>query len=222
MTETATPRAVLFDWDNTLVDSWGVIGEAFNRTLADFNRPEWALERIQHQLGHSLRDTFPQLFGPQSDQATQRYYHHFEAIHIDRLDPLPGVADTLATLFERGIYLGLVSNKTGRFLRKEAAHLGWDRYFGRMVGATDAAADKPAADPVHLALTGSGVPAGDQVWLVGDAHVDIECARNAGCRAILVGEHATGPQSEARHTPDFRIKGLPALLGLVKGAAQDV
>ena len=47
---------------------------------------------------------------------------------------------------------GVVSNKAGRYLRAEVAHLGWAAHFGAVVGAGDAAADKPDPAPIHLAL----------------------------------------------------------------------
>ena len=39
----------------------------------------------------------------------------------------------IEALHVRGVYLGVVSNKMGHNLRKEAAHLGWERYFQRLV-----------------------------------------------------------------------------------------
>jgi phosphoglycolate phosphatase len=59
--------------------------------------------------------------------------------------------------------------------------------FGSVVGAGDAAADKPDSAPVALALQSSGVAAGREVWLVGDTEVDIQCASNSGCIPILLG-----------------------------------
>ena len=93
-----------------------------------------------------------------------------------------------ADLAGQGIFLGIVSNKTGELLRREVARLGWSGYFGSIVGAGDAPADKPACEPVHLALASSGVPAGAEVWFVGDTAVDIECARNSGCVGVLLAE----------------------------------
>ena len=58
----------------------------------------------------------------------------------------------LRNLAGQGIYLGVVSNKTGDFLRREAERLGWTDLFGSMVGAGDAPLDKPACEPVRLAL----------------------------------------------------------------------
>ena len=38
------PRAVIFDWDNTLVDSWVCIRESYNMTFRHFGMPEWSLD----------------------------------------------------------------------------------------------------------------------------------------------------------------------------------
>jgi phosphoglycolate phosphatase len=88
----------------------------------------------------------------------------------------------------QGIYLGVVSNKTGDLLRREVARLGWSDLFGSLIGAGDAPLDKPSCDPVHLALAPSGVPAGNEVWFVGDTAVNMECAGNSGCVAVFLGK----------------------------------
>ena len=114
-------------------------------------------------------------------------------MHLDRLSPLPGAADALGQLVEAGIYLGVVSNKTGRLLRAEAKHLGWDSHFGQIIGAGDAQRDKPAPDPVVMALRDSSVEPGLTVWFAGDAEIDLECAQNSGCIPVLVRPEAPAP-----------------------------
>ena len=194
------PRAVLFDWDNTLVDSWATIHEALNFLMRAMDQPEWSLADTKEKVRLSLREAFPLHFGERWEEARDIYLDHFRAIHLDRLAPLPGREAMLRRLAGEGIYLGVVSNKTGELLRREVARLGWSGFFGSIVGAGDAPADKPACEPVHLALAPSGVAAGDEVWFVGDTAVDMECAEKAGCIGILLG--ATEPGEEfARFAP---------------------
>src|SRR3546814_4969671 len=80
------------------------------------------------------------------------FYSGFEAVHLETLKALEGATEILERLAALGIPTAVVSNKSGSYLRREAAHLGWDRYFHRIVGATDAPRDKPAPDPVYMAL----------------------------------------------------------------------
>lgn len=181
------PRALILDWDNTLVDSWATIHEALVRTFAAMDHAPWTLEETKTRVRHSLREAFPKLFGERWDEARRLYLRYFTAIHLERLSPLPGASEMLDEARAAGLYLAVLSNKTGQILRREADHLGWHDYFTRLVGAGDASADKPNPAAMRLALKGSDA-AGSAVWYVGDTALDMECAARAGCAGILVGE----------------------------------
>jgi phosphoglycolate phosphatase len=187
----ARPRAILFDWDNTLVDSWATIHEALNVVMAAMKKPSWSLQDTKERVRLSLRESFPIHFGERWEEARQIYLDAFRAIHLERLNSLPGRGELLRALFGEGIFLGVVSNKTGSLLRREADHIGWSAFFGSVIGAGDAAVDKPDAAPVTLALESSGIKAGEAVWFVGDTGVDMECARNSGCVPVLLGSGVT-------------------------------
>ncbi|MBM3573113.1 MAG: HAD family hydrolase [Alphaproteobacteria bacterium] len=212
----APPRAILFDWDNTLVDNWETVRTGLNAALAAFGQPPWSHEETRARLITSLRDNFPKLFGPDWRRAMDIFYVTFKARHLETLTPLPGAADLLEGLAGLGIYLGVVSNKTGPILRQEVAHLGWDKHFTKIVGATDAAVDKPAPDPVFLALDGSAIAAGPDVWMVGDAATDLECAHRAGCVAVLVRDLPPAPAEFGAYSPQLHVancRGLAQMLG---------
>jgi phosphoglycolate phosphatase len=188
---TRLPRAALFDWDNTLIDSWATIHEAMNTTLAAMGHETWTMDQTRERVRRSLRETFPEMFGDRWEEAREVFYGRFKDVHLDMLSPMEGAEALLRLLAGRGVYLGVVSNKLGEHLRREAGHLGWDSLFGQLVGASDAEHDKPAPEPVALALSGSDIAPGADVWFVGDTGIDLECARNAGCHGILIRE--TGP-----------------------------
>lgn len=219
MTEAATlkrPRAMLFDWDNTLVDSWDTIHYALNLTLEAMGHEPWTLQETKLRVARSLRDNFPILFGERWEEARKLYLDTFTSIHLERLRPLAGAAELLRDLAAAGLYLGVVSNKTGAVLRREADHLGWSPRFKRLVGAGDAPRDKPAAEPVHLALEGSGI-APEETWFVGDTALDMECARNAGCLGVLVGARAIEEESFAQFPPDRHFSDCAGLAHQVLG-----
>jgi phosphoglycolate phosphatase len=216
------PRAILFDWDNTLVDSWATIHEALNFLMRAMDKPEWSLAETHQRVRLSLRESFPQLFGERWEEARDIYLDRFRAIHLERLTALPGREAMLRSLAGWGIFLGVVSNKTGALLRREVEQLGWSGFFGSVVGAGDAAADKPACEPVHFALTRSGIAAGEDVWLVGDTEIDMQCALNSGCVAVLLANSAT-PDEFDRFAPRLSfadgVSLFRSLEGLRFGAA---
>jgi len=208
------PRAIIFDWDNTLVDTWPCIGRATNITLAAMGLPVWNEQEIRERVAGSLRDTFPKIYGDRWEEAREVYYKAFETVHLEMLTPLPDAEALLKATADAGIYMGVVSNKTGKYLRLESAQLGWDRYFGRLVGAQDAARDKPSPDPIFLALKDSNIPAGPDVWFVGDAAIDVDCGRAAGCTTILLHRDLEGGGS----TPHGRATDCASLGRLVTAA----
>jgi len=189
MTMLPAPRAILFDWDNTLVDTWPTIHQALNMTLRHMKHPEWSFEKVKSEVKKSMRDAFPALFGDAWEDAASHYQTSYRALHLQSLQPLPGAKAMLAAIARDKIFVGIVSNKRGDTLRIELNHLGWADYFASTVGAGDAATDKPTTAPVLLALDGTNIAPGADVWFVGDTGVDLECAQIAGCTPILFGDH---------------------------------
>lgn len=214
--EASLPQAMLFDWDNTLVDNWLSIVDAMNVTLQAMGHRPWSVAESRLRIRRSMRESFPLLFGDRWLDAQKIFYDRFEAAHLEALQEKPGAAEMLERLAEWGIYLGVVSNKRGDLLRREAGHLGWSGRFGRIIGASDAAQDKPAVDPVDLALGDSGIERGPSVWFVGDSPIDIDCARNAGCVAVLVGPKDQELDVIGRKMPDLWAEDCSALVRLVQ------
>ena len=183
-----TPHAVLFDWDNTLIDGWAAIESGLNTAFAAFGKPAWTREQVLANVRKSLRDSFPEHFGQEWERARDIFYEAVRATHLQVIRPLPATLCMLDALAH--LPLGVVSNKQGPLLRTEAAHLGWAARFGAIIGAGDAAADKPSGAPLHLALTQMGLSAGPHSWYVGDTAVDMQAERAAGCVAVLLGDAA--------------------------------
>ncbi|HLI12796.1 MAG TPA: HAD family hydrolase [Alphaproteobacteria bacterium] len=210
------PKALLFDWDSTLVDNWQSIVHAVNTTLVAMGQAAWTAEEARARVRESMRDAFPRLFGERWPEARKIFYDTFAARHLEHLTPLPGAEAMLAELSEAGLYLAIVSNKTGALLRKEVAHLGWNRYFGRVVGAGDAERDKPDPAPVALALAGSETPPGPVVWLVGDTALDMACAISAGCVPVLIAGNGLEYDDFSAWPPSCTVSDCAALAALVR------
>lgn len=194
------PAAILYDWDQTLVDSFGTIAAALNETFVHFGLPEWTLAETRQRARKSIRDSFPELFGARALEAAERFRAAFEARHLLNLSALPGAGDLVARVAGGGIAQAVVSNKTGRFLRREAEHLGWTQHFAILVGAGDAAADKPDPAVIEMALAPLGIQPGPDVWFIGDTAIDMECALRSGCLPILIGD---GHGDDYSQSPPF-------------------
>ena len=193
------PSVLLYDWDNTLVDGWAGITAALNATFTAFDRPLWTVDDTRNRVRVSLRDSFPVMFGDRWEEARDIFYETLTHKHLDHVSPMPGVPDVLTagTNWPQGV----VSNKAGSFLRREVIHLGWSEFFGPVVGAGDAAADKPSPAPILMALAQLGRTADESVWYMGDTALDMQAAKAAGVTAVLIGnaDHDGGIEHAAPH-----------------------
>lgn len=198
------PKAILFDWDNTLVDTWKTTFEALNSTFTRMDKALMTVDEFWSTPHLSLRDSFPEMFGDHWQEAENHFYEHVFATHIDNLDIHDGAHDLLELIYSKGIYMGVVSNKNGPLLRREVSHIGWDPHFGKVVGARDTEKDKPSPIPVRAALENTGILHGPDVWFVGDSIVDVMCAKATGCVPIIVGHDEAARQDNIVHVGDCK------------------
>ena len=63
LTSLKKPSAILFDWDNTLVNTWPLIHKAINVTFQEYGLEPWSLEKVKENAHESSREAFPKLFG---------------------------------------------------------------------------------------------------------------------------------------------------------------
>ncbi len=213
--EISRPRGLIFDWDNTLVDTWPTIHEALRQTFEAMDVEPWTFAQTRQRVRRSMRESFPELFGDRWTDARDIFYDAYESVHLTSLTPCEGAVEGLEALSNDRYYMGVISNKTGRYLRSEADHLGWSDYFGNLVGAGDAARDKPAPEPVSQALEGSGLEPSGEVWMIGDAGVDMEIAHITGLVPILVKAEEPDPAEFAKHPPRFHVADIPELVRLI-------
>lgn len=213
------PAAILWDWDNTLVDGWAAIEAGLAATFRAFGMPVWDRTQVLAHVRGSLRDTFPGMFGADWERARDIFYAEVTARHLAVVAPMPG-ARAAITAAARVAPQGVVSNKQGPLLRAEAEHLGWAGQFGALVGAGDAAADKPDPAPMLMALAAMGLSPSPAIWYVGDTAMDMQAARRAGFVAVLLGDAAhdggvatAAPDLHFAHGDDL----ARALLALAKG-----
>jgi phosphoglycolate phosphatase len=213
--ELKRPKAILFDWDNTLVNTWPVIHEALHKTFTQMGREPWTIDMVKQRVARSMRDSFPMVFGENWQEAGEIYQQYFREVHLQRLQALPGAEATLALLKKHPVYVAVVSNKKGINLRAEVEHIGWSPYFQKVVGADDTPFDKPLPDPVHAALKGSNIEAGADVWFIGDSAVDMECAAATGCIPIWYGEPPAEPLKHPVKQSAISHEQLQKILDLV-------
>ena len=210
------PSLLLYDWDNTLVDGWAGITAALNAAFDAFGLPHWSVQDTRERARVSMQESFPKLFGEEWKRARDVFLASLAEQHLDHVRPMDGAADLLVA--GAAWTQGVVSNKTGRFLRAEVTHLGWDGHFSTVVGAGDAAADKPDPASILLALRNLSVSPDPTIWYLGDTASDMQAARAAGITAVLVGD-ASHDGGVAHAAPDIHFNSAHALAAMLRSLA---
>jgi phosphoglycolate phosphatase len=182
------PQAILFDWDNTLVDTKPAIDIAIETMFDRMNVDLSILNRNDPNNFLSAKDSLPMIFGSRWQEANQIYRETYKKHQFDNINLLKDAKEVLDLLRDNAIYISVVSNKLGNTLRDEVNHFKLNDYFTKIIGSLDAKEDKPSKEPVLAALEGSNIEPGQDVWFVGDSEVDMLCAINSGCKPIFLGE----------------------------------
>jgi phosphoglycolate phosphatase len=189
------PRAVLFDCDGTLVDSYPAITASVNYVRAAHGLPPLPEAEVRRHVGRGpaylLTHTVP---GTRLDEDLARYRQHHPSVLRSGTQLLPGAREVITALDAAGYRVGVCSNKPVAFTRELLDYLSLASHIDLVLGPEDVARPKPAPDMLQTALARLGIPA-TEVLYVGDMVVDIETARAAGVTVWVV---PTGSEERSR------------------------
>jgi phosphoglycolate phosphatase len=210
------PRAVLFDFDGTLGDSYPAITASVNHVRGEHGLPPLSEAEVRRHVGRGprylLAHTVPR---GRIEANVAAYRAHHPSVLRSGTRLLPGAADALRALHQRGLLLGVCSNKPVAFTRELVEYLGVASCLDLVLGPEDVPHPKPAPDMLRAALSRLAVPAAEALY-VGDMTVDVQTARAAGVRVWVVATGSDEAETLARANPDRLLKDLhelPALLG---------
>ncbi len=213
-------RAVLFDLDGTLVDSYNALTEAVNHARRTHGLHELSSVRIRELVGEGVECLLQRAFERTevSRSIVQAFESRYDDICCAESRVLADVDVTLEQLDKLGVAMAVCTNKPTVFSKKILDFLGLSHYFRAIVGPDIAGARKPEAR--HLAFTLESVLcAREEALFVGDMPLDVRAARNSGIDVAVV---ATGSSTREQLTdsgPDHFLERFSDLIKIVRREA---
>ena len=187
MNSTNSIRAVIFDLDGTLVDTAGEIAAAANRMLEELGLSSLPQPAIEALIGRGVRSLVERALAQveggaliQVDRAVELFEAHYAKTVGTDAQLFAGVMAGIQRLAERGVPLGVVTNKPRFFTELLLERLGIHPYLKAVVAGDDGFKRKPHGDMLIAACERMGT-APAQSLMVGDSENDIHAARAAGC-----------------------------------------
>lgn len=217
--------ALIFDLDGTLVDTAPDLLEATNAVLAFRGRPPIDLTSLRHMVGFGARSLILQAMeesgAPVAEAAMEPllevFMAHYRAHIADGSRPFPGVETTLDALKNHGAALGVLTNKPQELTDLLLPRLGLDGLFAAAWGAGRKPYTKPDPRIFHDVVREMTGAADAPAVMVGDSITDLNTARAAGAKCVLLSYGYT-PVPARELGADFVLDdfaGLPDALAAI-------
>lgn len=175
-------RAVVFDWDLTLWNSWDIHLLLMRRTADALGLPKPQKEAIAQEYSRPFLQHLAWFFGGGHGPALDIYLELYRECVAEMGGLFPGVDETLRALRDRGFRLAVFSDKRQAFGVPELEQTGVGHLLDYVSFLVDGRPYKPDPHGLRDVMDALRVSADETVY-VGDSGQDIECAHRAGARS---------------------------------------
>jgi HAD superfamily hydrolase (TIGR01509 family) len=203
VTPLAGVRAVLFDLDGVLIDSYEVWFQLLNATARAFEAPPVSRAAFEAGWGQGIEKDVEDFFPHKTLAEVEAFYHAHFMEHASHLAIDPEARHVAELLRAAGLRQAVITNTPSPLARDILAFAAIS--LDTVVGGTDVPSAKPAPDMVLEACRRLHAEPAHAV-VIGDSRYDSAAAAAAGVR--FVGVRMPGDRRVER------LGEIPALLGL--------
>ena len=204
-------QIVLFDLDGTVADTDEMIVQSMHK-LYDLYRDGiyTPLEKIYYFSGPSIIDTLKNEFPNGNQELLLKEFSRLsEELYPKTIRIYPNCKETLLALKQRGIKIGLITNKMKKMTLYCLKLIDLEDIFDVIIGYDDVKNGKPDKEGILKAIDVLKTNDLQNVLYVGDNKIDFDTANNAGVDCCLV---TWGPRVLPKElNPTFKIKDYDEL-----------
>ncbi|MCI4410285.1 MAG: HAD-IA family hydrolase [Thiotrichales bacterium] len=206
-------RAIIFDWDGTLMDSDRRIVDCLKAAAVRADLPLLADQAYRDIIGLSLPVALATLY-PQATEWQHKvldavYRWQFMEANTTLMQPFEGMHDLLKDLRSAGYLLAIATGKSRHGLELVLAETGTTDYFD-ITKSGEETACKPNPLMLQQIIDAFGI-AVNQALMVGDSVFDLEMAQAIGMPAVAMTHGVHGVEALSVFNPVRFCDSLPQL-----------
>ena len=178
-------KAIIWDLDGTLLDSYSVIVESLRLTIGEAG----VIVPFHDIWQYTITDSVSSFLKKISEEHTislehlkQRYSQISSSKYLE-IKTMKNAMEVLGMLQENGVD-NFVFTHRGKTTIPVLDNLGMTGYFKEILTSQSGFARKPAPDAINYLIERNGLDR-EHTYYVGDRSLDMECAQNAGIDGIL-------------------------------------
>lgn len=194
-------KAVLFDVDGVLLDSFEAGLKFFQNIMIYLGRPEPTRADFKNAFHLPFVHALKFLAKAELTEELERMHEIVTKVDYpaELLKEPAGLYETLHAL-QKDYQLGIVTcrNKEG-LSRRYFSHFDTQKYFTVCITVEDVTHPKPHPEPLLLGAERLGVRPEECVY-IGDSHTDVEAGKAAGMKTVLYGGKRHKDASAATQT----------------------
>ncbi|MCH2676390.1 MAG: HAD family hydrolase [Dehalococcoidia bacterium] len=172
-------RAVVFDWDLTLWNSWDIHMALMNQTAEALGYPQPTTADLGVEYSRPFLEHLAWFFPGDQEIVLETYMSYYHAVVWQEQRLYPGILELIKRLKDKAYRTAILSDKRQDFGVPEFESSGLGGLIDRSVFFADGMSPKP--DPAGLQDVMESLEVSPEECLfIGDSYRDIECAKRAG------------------------------------------
>ena len=206
-------RAVLFDIDGTLLDTFDYIYGAFEHTFDAHGIARLSRKEISQLMGRTLEDVYATMAPGCDAIALAETHRKYQEQNVTLAKLFPNTVMVLEALKQRGFKLATITTRSNRTSLLSLEQNGIAELFRCRGVVEDVVRHKPDPEPLLKALNVLGVDTASAM-MVGDTSADVMAGKNAGTKTVAA-LYGFGGERLRDLQPDYAIDDLKELLTII-------
>lgn len=197
-----------------MIDSKNAILKSAKRILESLEIYSISDSQILESIGLPIKTLFETILsGEQLLAAVSEFQKDLLATGASSTKIYPGVQYVLAALVNSGVNTAVVTNKPTKLAEEILSNLKLDNYFQSIIGLGIGRLPKPSGQMLVETLNFFGLPT--DTYMIGDRMEDIQAAKCAGVKSILIkhGDHIESLSKGSK--PDYTLASFNHLPNLI-------